>query len=496
MKLVPLWGRGFKGKSSNVTAQRRLNLYAEVPPETDKSQFVLYGRPGLNPVTMTTTAGGRAAGPTTGAITITSITNGGTVYSPTEYAWLVRGCFEQLSSGMTVRNSNYTPFSAAEFDPGSALCALAYNGTCIFAVNGASAWWLNGYAVTAAGIVEASAGAPGAFPWTGATSVTFLAGRFIVNYPKIPGQFCWSILNSFVASNWSGLDFATAESSPDGLVCVLANRGELVLFGTQTTEFWIPDATTVFAAIVGATVQWGLVAQWSVQVIDGSVFFLGVEADSRPKICVLVGHVVTPISTPDVEAVLNRDDIDLSLCTSTAFNVAGHLFYVLNLANTSLVFDSTSKTWGEWQTDGSRWACNFVLLYSGTLIGMDSRNGNVYIIDPDTFADNGQPIIHELISRHIFNNLDRISVAAFAVDIESGVGVSTGQGSDPQMSLQISRDGGHTYGNEMWTTLGAVGQYLQRAVWRRLGRGRDFVFKLRISDPIKVVIVAASLLMS
>jgi hypothetical protein len=58
--------------------------------------------------------------------------------------------------------------------------------------------------------------------------------------------------------------------------------------------------------------------------------------------------------------------------------------------------------------------------------------------------------------------------------------------------LQISRDHGHTFGSEMWTTMGAIGQYLQRAVWRRLGRQRDLVTKIRVSDSVKTVAVRAS----
>jgi hypothetical protein len=57
--------------------------------------------------------------------------------------------------------------------------------------------------------------------------------------------------------------------------------------------------------------------------------------------------------------------------------------------------------------------------------------------------------------------------------------------------LQISRDGGHTWGKELWTTFGKIGQYLSRAEWRRLGMSRDWLFKLRITDPVKVVMIAA-----
>ena len=79
------------------------------------------------------------------------------------------------------------------------------------------------------------------------------------------------------------------------------------------------------------------------------------------------------------------------------------------------------------------------------------------------------------------------------IDMETGVGLASGQGSDPQAMLTVSRDGGRTFGNELWTTIGAVGAYTARVVWRRLGLARDWVFRVRITDPVKRVITFAAL---
>jgi hypothetical protein len=76
--------------------------------------------------------------------------------------------------------------------------------------------------------------------------------------------------------------------------------------------------------------------------------------------------------------------------------------------------------------------------------------------------------------------------------MEQGQGSATGQGQNPQIMLQVSRDGGYTYGNEMWTTFGAAGQYLHRAEWRRLGVSRNYVWKFRITDPVKVTMISAA----
>ena len=65
------------------------------------------------------------------------------------------------------------------------------------------------------------------------------------------------------------------------------------------------------------------------------------------------------------------------------------------------------------------------------------------------------------------------------------------QGSDPQCMLSWSDDGGHTYGNEHWRGIGKIGEYASRAIWRRLGRFYQRIFKLVITDPVKVVILGA-----
>ncbi len=74
--------------------------------------------------------------------------------------------------------------------------------------------------------------------------------------------------------------------------------------------------------------------------------------------------------------------------------------------------------------------------------------------------------------------------------VQSGVGLSTGQGSDPKLMLSISRDGGHTYGNEMQLGVGKMGEYLARAFANRLGRGRNLVCKVACSDPVFCALLA------
>ena len=101
-------------------------------------------------------------------------------------------------------------------------------------------------------------------------------------------------------------------------------------------------------------------------------------------------------------------------------------------------------------------------------------------------------IERELIGEHVISaDLERFAVDKIRLDMETGVGLATGQGSNPQAMLQISKDGGRTWSRERWATIGAIGKYRNGVEWARLGQCRKFTAKVRITDPVKTVITAA-----
>jgi len=64
---------------------------------------------------------------------------------------------------------------------------------------------------------------------------------------------------------------------------------------------------------------------------------------------------------------------------------------------------------------------------------------------------------------------------------------------DPQAMLDWSDDGGHTWSNEHWASIGVIGDYTARAIWRRLGRSRNRIYRVSITDAVKRVIMGADL---
>jgi hypothetical protein len=69
-------------------------------------------------------------------------------------------------------------------------------------------------------------------------------------------------------------------------------------------------------------------------------------------------------------------------------------------------------------------------------------------------------------------------------------------GYDPQVMLRWSDDGGHTWSNEHWKSMGKIGNYGTRTIWRRLGmtvKLRDRVYEVSGTDPVKLAIIGAEL---
>jgi hypothetical protein len=61
----------------------------------------------------------------------------------------------------------------------------------------------------------------------------------------------------------------------------------------------------------------------------------------------------------------------------------------------------------------------------------------------------------------------------------------------PRAMLEWSDDGGHTWSNQHWRSIGQIGQYKNRAIWRKLGKARSRIFRLTVTDPVKIVLLGA-----
>jgi hypothetical protein len=134
---------------------------------------------------------------------------------------------------------------------------------------------------------------------------------------------------------------------------------------------------------------------------------------------------------------------------------------------------------------------NCQMNYNGEVVVGDSANGNLYAFDLNVYSDNGQPQKWLRSWRALppdANTLKRTAHHALQLDCETGV--------SGQVMLRWADDGGHTWSNEHWASLGAVGSFGSRVIWRRLGmtkKIRDRVYEVSGTDAAKIAIVGAEL---
>jgi hypothetical protein len=183
-----------------------------------------------------------------------------------------------------------------------------------------------------------------------------------------------------------------------------------------------------------------------------------------------------------------------------AYQDEGHTFYVLTGGGleTSLVYDLTTQQWHErafmneygiFETDLA--TCH-IFAFDKHLVG-DRRNGSIYRLSMDVYTDGSSALVRERVYTHLSDEGQRIRFNALEIGFETGVGLQSGQGSDPLVSLALSKDGARTWIDCGTVSMGAVGQYQKKVEFRRLGVAEQLTFKIRISDPVKVAIIGSYL---
>lgn len=458
MKPIPLFGLGLTGKSVSVTAQKRLNMYAEVLTDGEKNGLAFYPTPGKILFSNLGAAPVRGMWPAKG------------------YLWVVQGgtLFRLDNAG----NQTIIGYLAT----GAGRVSMIDNGIQLIIVDGPNGYIYNFNTMVFGQITDPD------FP--GGNTVTFMNGVFIVNKPNT-GQFYISAV--YDGTSWDSLQFATAENDPDDLVSVFVDTGNLILFGDKTTEFWgdSNSADFMFARIGSAAIEYGLAARWSLCKFDNTIIFLRKNRLGQSQICVMNGFQSAPVSTPELDYTISQYSV-VSDATGFSYMLGGHPMYQINFptAGESWLFDGQSKSWSKVGTDTGRDNAEISVNFLDKTYVSDNVSGNIYVLSATTYTNNGATIPREIICRHQDAG-DFTRISQLWIEFEPGIGLQNGQGYDPKVMMQISRDGGKTYGAELWASIGKIGMYKQRALWNRLGRARDWVFKFRITDPIKPVIVTA-----
>ena len=296
------------------------------------------------------------------------------------------------------------------------------------------------------------------------------------------------------------LSFSSKDGSPDNLVSLIGSGRVIYLLGEKTSESWIDVGTFPFPfqRIPGSNQQHGCVAAGSVARLGDSFAFLGQDDRGQNIAVINQGYGFIRISNHAVENDLYGQVV--SDARGYSYQAGGHEFFVLNFptADKTWVYDLTTKDWHKWlSTDDlgqfHRHRSNCSAFFQGLNLVGDYETGSIYSLERDAYTDAGRTIKRVRRCPHIVSDFRRQYFDTMQIQFQPGVGLSNGQGSDPQAMLRWSNDGGATWSSEHWKSIGAIGMYKNRCIWRRIGSARDRIFEVSVTDPINAVIVSANL---
>ncbi|MBB2928392.1 hypothetical protein [Paraburkholderia silvatlantica] len=493
MPQFPFVGQAYEAPMLLQDAEKCVNWYVEVSQNGDsKTPKALLGTPGLLSLLTVGTGPIRGCWVLPGAQTAL-VVSGNAVF------WLTAN---MTASGLATAVLSGTQIGTLLTSTGPVCIRDNGAGGIAVIVDGPNGYVVNLTGKTVTQITDEA--------WLGSDRVAFIDGWLVFNRPGTQ-TFYTSPLYWNGTTAMDATYFALKDSSTDDLVTLHENIRELWLIGERTTEVWIDagNATFPFSRLQGVTPQHGCAAKQSIARISDtahgvdSLIWLGRNERGQNTVKRTVGYQIIDVSTIAVNhAIASYPTISDAIAYT--YQQDNHEFYVLTFptADVTWTWDVTTNMWHERASYDPvaglfhRHMSNACMNFAGMTIVGDYRSGTLYLLSRQVYSDNGAPLIGWRRTPHVWDqsNRERVFHSQLQVEFTPGVGLQTGQGSNPQAVLSWSDDGGQTWGNEHWRPVGLVGQTRNRCIWRRMGQARDRVYDLKFSDPVPRDIVGASLI--
>lgn len=447
----------YRLRSKKAAQTRLLNCYASSAPPEGRAPILINGIPGIKSFTSFAATPQRAA-----------IQFGGELYC------LVGSTFARVSSTGVV--------STLGTVSGDGRVDIAKNTNQIAILIEPNVWVFDG--TTVAQVTD------GDFTSRGAKRMAVMDnyGGFVE-----PNSGRWFIcdLNDFTI--YDSLDFATAEGGPDNLVSIESNNRQFVLFGEDSLELWdnIGGSGFPFERIPNGYVECGCGAPYSTCSTDHTVYWIDSDRIARR----LEGNIARRISQDGVEQKWqDYETIEDAYAYPYVFD--GHTFVVFRFpsAGATWVYDINTQEFHERQSYGyDHWRAQWIVkCYDKTLVG-DTQTGNIGELDANTYTEWGGVLLREGTSGVVADNGRQIYHDHLEIGLDVGNVPLSGQGSAPELMLDVSDDGGVKFRARSNRSLGATGRYRKRVFWDRNGRSRERVYRFRMTDPGPFVITSTRL---
>lgn len=469
MNIPGFIGPAYTAISKAINAQRCINLRMEIDTANGKSPVSLVGLPGY-----------------------TAVKTDFPAVEVRAYWIAARRVFVAAGNRVYELFADLTHVERGSLPTSAGLVTFADNGQQLLAVDGVGV-----LALTLA--TNAATNAIADFP-PRATHVACVDNTFLANEGGSQRIQYSAVGNGL---SWSALNFISAEALPDDVVGLLAYGRQVFVMGAGSFQaLWNSgDANRPFVPVEGSTVEVGCIAPASIAKDEGGVYWLGADERGGPRVYKFTGGQVAPVSTAAMDAAFVGANKEPAYILADAkgytFRMDGHVYYVLTFPSSekTWVYDATTQGWSEYlEWEAGQWKrhrSNCTIYAHGRQLIGDYANGRLYELSSNVYTNDGRTMRALRSSAYLARDQQLFSVGSIEVVCERGVGLTVGQGADPQMMLRVSKDGGNTWLPEMVRPIGKTGEFRDRSRFNRpCGNARDIVIEVSISDPVKRAIVA------
>ena len=498
--LIPLNSGAYQARDKIADYQICENLFPETnPPETDAPVAVThYPREGLRPLSAPPSLGlGRGVFALSNGALLAVVSS--TVYSiGRNWQWTQVGVIDSTSTPVSVKDNGQT--------------AVLVDGT----LGG-------GYEYTMAS---------GAFAQIVDPTGTFVGSNY-VDFSDTFFAFATIGSNQWIVSNpnsvtFNALQVAAKDSKPDPIISFAFNLRVMWLIGAQTTEVWWLSGNVPFPyqEFPNVLIPYGSGAPYSLIQADVDLFWLSRNEQGQGLAVKTTGYSVEAISTRALEYEWSTYPTIADAIGGT-YQIAGHTFLIWHFpsANKSWGYDLATKQWlRRTYTDNNgtpnREKVSFYASvgpqdgYPATIVGQDWQTGQIYALDPQTFTDNGQPIVCRRSFPHQMSDMKEITTVSLVIDFSTGEAAvydaNASGGSDfnsdfnldfggpltvtlpgPALCMRYSKDGGFSWSSYRVKGKLSAGEYRSMMRFRGLGMARDWLFEVMFVYPGKCALQGA-----
>ena len=472
MQRIPMTLDSYQHQSTQLSSRLLLNTFAEQQPPVARSPIALLSSPGLVPIVM----GGDGLG--AGPVHAMNDTRSGVIY-------LISGTHLYLT------NVGVAPIQAwTSVDLGDVGTPVDPQGQPTFYTIAVGA---NGDTmVCSPPNIYLSRNfnqpvVPVTSPWQ-ASSVAYLDGYFVFTRWDDPTQFFITTLGD--PTTIDPLDFASLDSFPAGTYKVEAMGANLWFAGADGWQIWYdagsqdfpfrPVANGVIKRPVGRTAS---IAQGNKQLFWWSF-------DNR--VYATVGYQDQRISTHAIERVIMESAATIT--QAYCYTQFGHIFYVMNLPDQTLVYDTVTQVWHNRSSgaDGSGpWRPTCAAQTDGAPFMGDSATPGRLLqawVSPTVAGDLDFAVKRQIVLPPLYTGTYRAFCSRLEIEMEVG-----GADTPGDILLEWSDDGGITYTGKRTMNAGTATQTRKRVYTTRLGSFRNRVFRLTSQHAMSIYAIDAAI---